>query len=169
MADQIVMDQSIQPDELRRPPHKGGVKSHGSDIPTGEGLPKGDYFLIVFAVLLSAMETRQNTVLSQSKILSTNSSAQNRLNKENGAIKFSMIPYKAGTATINRVQAQNEEYAAMRENLQNMLITCRQTAQVEMTQTSTNVQILEQDASEDSKWVGTLNTIFQVINDMTKR
>lgn len=146
---------------------KAAAKAKGAQH-SNEGLPQTDYFLIVFMVLVGAMEIRQKTVLAQSKIVQANSDAQNELNKENGEIKFSILPSGAGNATINRVQDQNQQYAAMRENIQNALITCRQDAQVEMTQTSTNVNILEQDASEDSNWVQTLNTIFQVLDDMTQ-
>ncbi len=133
------------------------------------GTPKFNYFTILFYLLVDAMQTRQDTVLTQSKVLEANSAAQNKLNKENAQIKFSILPEGANNPTINRVQDQNQQYAASREDIQNALITCRQTAQVEMTQTTTNVNILQQDASEDSGWLKTLNTIFQVINELTKR
>lgn len=130
--------------------------------------PKFSYFAVLFYLLMSAMSIRQNTVITQSKEISSNASIQNRLNKENEAIKFSILPSKAKTATINRVQDENEQYAAVREDIQNSLITARQNAQVMMTQTSTNVNILQQDASENSGWLKTLNTIFKVIDQMTQ-
>lgn len=128
---------------------------------------KYSYFAILFYLLLSAMTIREGTVNVQAKQLSLNASIQNRLNKENGDIKFSILPSNAKTATINRVQEENQEYAAMRGDLEDRLITARQVAQVTMTQTSTNVDLLQQDASENAGWLKILNTVFQVIDEMT--
>lgn len=131
-------------------------------------LPK-NYFALLFLLLLEAMTVRQNTILTQSKMIAANSHAQNLLNKANGEIKFSSIHYGATQATINRIQDRNQQYAADRQNLQNNLITLRQTGQVEMTGASTDVNILEQDASENSGWIKTLSTIFSVIDEMTQQ
>lgn len=139
----------------------------GPAFPFGDG--KVNYAVLVFYLLMDSMQIRQNTVMTQSKDIASNASAQNALNNRNASIKFSILPDNAGNATINRVQEINQQYAAVREDIQNNLITARQTAQVLMTQTSTNVNILQQDASEDSGWLQTLNTIFQVINEMTQR
>jgi len=143
------------------------AKAKGSDKGKG-GSPKSNYFMVVFLILVESMTIRQTTVLTQSKVIAANSSAQNALNKANANIKFSILPPNAGNATINRVQDENEQYAAMREDIQNSLITCRQDAQVDMTQTTTNVNILEQDASENSGMLKTVNTIFQVIDEITQ-
>lgn len=143
-------------------------KSHASGN-DGGNISQFSYFAILFYLLLEAMEVRQSTVMSQSKMIAANAAAQNRLNKENANIKFSILPYNAKTATINRVQDENQEYAAQRENIQNSLITLRQNAQVQMTQASTNVNILEQDASENSGWLKMLATIFKVIDQITQR
>ena len=152
-------------------PHK---KPH--TVPEAKIKPSGkdksqpfSYFAVLFFLLMQAMEVRQGSVLTQSKVLQANSQAQNELNKENGNIKFSILPPNAKNPTINRVQEENQDKASERENIQNNLITCRQTAQVEMTQASTNVDILQQDASENSGWLKMLNTIFQVIDELTKR
>lgn len=126
------------------------------------------YFAILFYLLLSSMTIRQNTVLTQSKVLQVNSAKQEELNKEDANIKFSELPPNANTAEINKVQIQNQEYAAIKEEIQNSLITLRQNAQVEMTETSTNVNIMEQDASENSGWLHMLSAIFTVIDEMTK-
>lgn len=131
-------------------------------------LPK-DYFALLFFLLLDAMTVRQNTILTQSKMITANSNAQNLLNKQNGDIKFSSIKYGATQATINRIQDRNQQYANDRQNLQNNLITLRQTGQVEMTGASTDVNILEQDASENSGWLKTLGTLFSVIDEMNQQ
>lgn len=142
------------------------TQSQGSAQSSG-GASKKNYFMVVFIVLLEAMQVRQGTVLTQSKEVTANAAAQNKLNKENGQIKYAILPPGADNATINRVQEENQQYAAMREDIQNELITTRQNGQVEMTQTSTNVNILQQDTSENSKWIKALNTIFNVINQMS--
>lgn len=128
-----------------------------------------NYFSAIFYVLLTSMQIRQTTVITESKDLCNNASQQNVLNDQNANVQFSILPTGAKTATINRVQTENQQYAALRENFQNMLITSRQNAQVTMTQTSTNVNILQEDASEDSGYLQTLNTVFQVIDEMTQR
>ncbi len=143
------------------------VPSGGSD-PFDPFSGKFNYYAVIFYLLLSSMQTRQATVLTEAKQISSNASAQNRLNKANAGIKFSILPPGAKTATINRVQDQNEQYAALRGDLQNSLITTRQLAQVMMTQASTNVNLLQQDASEDTGWLQTLNTVFQVVDEMTQ-
>ncbi len=148
--------------------HAGAAAPSSGDPSTGDS-QKMNYYSIIFLLLVSAMTIRQGTVLTESKQISDNASAQNQLNKANAAIRFSQLPPNANTSAINRVQDQNEQYSAERENLQNSLITLRQTAQVMMTQASTNVNILQQDASEDSGWLQTLNTIFQVIDQITQR
>lgn len=132
------------------------------------GASPGDYYAIVFFLLLSSMSLRQDTVMTESKQIAANAKIQNILNDQNAKVTFSLLPTNAKTATINRVQAQNQQYAALREDIQNCLITARQNAQVMMTQASTNVHLLQIDASEDSGWMDTLNTIFKVINDMNQ-
>ena len=148
------------------PAHQTG-QSNTSQAPSGDP-NQFNYYAVLFYLLLSSMTIRQSTVLIESKQISENASAQNQLNKENADIRFSILPSNAKTNTINKVQDQNEQYAAIRENIQNSLITARQVAQVTMTQASTNVNILQQDASEDSGWLQTLNTIFQVVDEMTQ-
>jgi hypothetical protein len=128
-----------------------------------------NYFTVLFYLLLSAMQVRQSTVMTQSKNIEMNASIQNQLNNENASIKFSILTPNANNAEINAVQTKNQQYAALRENIQNSLITARQSAEVLMTQTSTNVNILQQDASENSGWLQTLSTIFQVIDEISGR
>lgn len=151
---------------------KKGAKAPQAGV-AGAGFPDlgkkhFSYFAILFYLLLEAMSVRQNTVLSESKELGENTSIQNKLNKEDQAIKFAFVPSNATSAEINQVQEENEQYAAAREDIQNNLITARQVAQVTMTRTSTNVNILQQDASENSGWLKTLNNMFRGIIEMTK-
>jgi len=130
---------------------------------------EGTYFVVLFALLLSAMQVRQSTVLTESKEIELNASLQNALNKENASIKFSIAPANATTGQRNQIETTNQQRAALREDIQNSLITARQIAQVMMTQTSTNVDILQQDASENSGLLQTLNIIFKIINEIGKR
>lgn len=128
---------------------------------------KGNFYAIIFFLFLDAMVIRQDTVMTQAKQLEANAKIQNNLNNRNAQISFEMLPPGAKTPTINAVQIANQRYAAMREDIQNCLITARQYGQVLMTQTSTLVDMLQQDAAEDSSWLSMLYTISQVIIDMT--
>lgn len=152
-------------------PHEAAGSSPTDDSGTFNfDMSKCNYFGALFIVLLDAMTVRQNTVLSESKEISSNASIQNKLNNLNAGIKFSILADGATIAEINRVQDQNQQYAALREDIQNALITARQRAQVTMTRTSTDVNLLQQDATEDSGGVlQTLRTIFEVINEINKR
>ena len=158
---------TTQPVPSSQAPAPQTGKSNTPQAPNGDP-NQFNYYAVLFYLLLSSMTIRQSTVLTESKQISENASAQNQLNKENADIQFSILPSNAKTNTINKVQDQNEQYAAIRENIQNSLITAGQVAQVTMTQASTNVNILQQDASEDSGWLQTLNTIFQVVDQMTQ-
>lgn len=129
---------------------------------------KADFFAVLFFLLLTAMTIRQSTVLTESKQITANAAIQNKLNDRNAKITFAMLPPNAKTATINAVQDENERYAALREDIQNSLITARQNAEVMMTQASTNVNLLQQNSSEDSGWLETLNTIYKVLVQMTQ-
>jgi hypothetical protein len=126
-------------------------------------------YAALFLLLLTSMSIRHDTLVTQAKQIETNAAMQNELNIENGNIRFSLLPPQATQNQINAVQDANEEHAAQRQNLQNALITLRQTAQVTMTQASTNVNIMQQDASENTAWLQTLNTIFELLNQMTGR
>lgn len=128
---------------------------------------KGDLYAILFYLLLDAMVIRQNTVLTQSKGITLNAAIQDKLNKAMGKISFVILKSGAKQATIDAVQEENEQLENHREDLQNDLITTRQNGQVIMTQTSTNVNILEQDASMNSGVLNILNTIFKVIDQIS--
>jgi hypothetical protein len=129
---------------------------------------KIDIFMILFLALLEAMQKRQDTVVIQSKEIKLNADMQQKLNDLDSAIKFSIIPSKATTAEIDHVQEVNQQYAAMRQNIENELLTIRQTAQVTMTQATTNIDMLQQDTDEDSAWLKVVMTVFTVINEMNK-
>jgi hypothetical protein len=155
-------------------PHLENEK-HSLPIPVANGgslpfpLNAKDYFFLVFVLLLESMQVRQSTVMTESKEISMNASIQNQLNELNAAVTFVILPSGAGNPTINEVNTENQEYAALRENFQNSLITARQNAQVMMTQTSTNVNLLQQDASKDTGVIQMIQTIFQVINEILSK
>ncbi|MCB1180602.1 MAG: DUF720 domain-containing protein [Chlamydiia bacterium] len=137
---------------------------------SGHSLASGEIFLFVFELLINSMEIRQNTVVTMAGQLQTNAAIQKKLNAENAAISFAQVPDgpNVGQATINRIQDENEEKTKDRQDIQNELITERQSAQVQMTNTNTNVNFAEQDASEDTGWLKTLNTVFKVIDQITQ-
>lgn len=138
-------------------------------VPTkGASKKDSNYFSVVYLTLLDAMTIRQDTVLNQSKSIEQNAQEQDSLNKANSEIKFSVLPPSAKQSTINRVQDQNEVYAQERQNIQNKLITARQSAQVQMTEAGTNVQILQQDASMNSGIINELGQVYTVIDQISQ-
>jgi|GEM_PF-4030913 hypothetical protein len=154
--------------------YQNGVSLDGAESASPADPFSGDpkdfnYFAVLFYLLLSSMTIREGTVVTQAKQISENAALQEYLNKKNGDINFSILPPDAKTVTIDRIQQINQQKAAMRQVLQNALIIQRQNGQVMMTQASTNVNIMQQDASENSGWLQTLNTIFQVIDQMNGR
>lgn len=148
-------------DKAQGTPQVGPSKANNPDT--------GALFAVVFMLCLEAVSARQGVVLTQSKRLECNVSAQNKENRRLGHIPFSQVPDGAKTATINRVQDNNEHYSQVRQDIQNNLITLRQSSQVLMTQTSTNVNVLEQDASMLSYEIKCQNNIVMALNQMTQR
>lgn len=128
---------------------------------------QGSFLAVLFFMIFQAMNVRQQSVLSNAKVVSANADAQSKINKDINKVQYSRIPPGAGAQTINRIQTDNQKAAAERGLLQNQLITCRQRGQMAMTQTSTGVNLLQQDASENSGLLETLKRIFDVINNMT--
>lgn len=126
-------------------------------------------YILLFFLLLESMQIRQDTLVTGADQIEQNALMQDKLNKDNADIHFAILPPNATKDQINQVQEENEEYAAEREDIQNQEITTRQNAEVLMTQASTNVDILQQDASENSGWLKLLQTIFQVIDEITKQ
>ncbi len=139
-----------------------------SDDPSPFEFNKLNYFSVLFILLLSAMSNREETVYTASKEISANATAQNRLNALNAAIRYVTLPPNATQGEIDRVQDQNQQITAIRSDIQNALLTTRQTGQVMMTQASTNVDILQQDASQTSGLLDTMKTILQEIADITQ-
>jgi hypothetical protein len=127
-------------------------------------------FAYVFFILLSAMSIRQNTVTYFAKELQANADVQEKENAKDADIQIIQIPTgNPGQATINRIQNENKQLNKIREDIQNKLITLRQAAQVQMTETNTQVNMVQQNATEDSAWLRTLENIFEVIVQITAR
>ncbi len=141
--------------------HKAGASSPAAPA------PRKEVYNLLFILLLDAMTVRQQTVEFEAASLSLNASLQDQKNQEAGDLKMEQIPAGATVAQIDAIQNYNQGIAAARENIQDELITLRQKSQVLMTQTNTDVNALEQDASMDSGWLRTLYGIFQVINQMS--
>lgn len=142
--------------------------SGGTELDVKAKNKKAECYALLFYLLLQSMQIRQSTLITGSQLIEINADEQNKLNTDMAQIKFAILPPNATQDQINQVQEENQEYAAMRENYQDQEITTRQGAEVMMTQASTNVDLLEQDASENSGWLKLLNTIFQVIDEITQ-
>jgi hypothetical protein len=130
-------------------------------------MDKNNFFGVIFYLLLDSMTVRQETVKIQATDIKSNAKVQDKLNEMNGEIKFSILPSNAQQATINRIQEQNEEYAAVRANITNRIMTTRQNAQQEMTKASTNVSVLQQYASEASGSLSIYKDVVQLIQEMS--
>lgn len=123
-------------------------------------------FLYLCAVLSESTFITEVNVKERSTILSFNADAQSQLNAENSAIQFEIAPPGANNQEITRVQQINNQRAAVRSDIQNELVTCRQTGQVEMTGASTTINCLEQQSAQFSGWLKTLNGVCDTINAM---
>lgn len=128
----------------------------------------GKLLYSVFSLLIEAIKIRQNTVLIQSEQLNDNTNIQQQLNKETNAIKFAVVPSGANQAEITKTQNINQNYSAERNNLQDLLITARQNGQIILTNTSTNINIMQQLAAKDSSFLKILNNIGSVVNNMSQ-
>lgn len=124
------------------------------------------YLAVVFMILLNSMTTRQTTIITESKEIANNAEEQNELNKIEGEMHFAELPPKAKNSTIQEVQIYNQEIAAARASVMNMIITARQIGQVAMAQASTNVDILQENTASDTRVLRILNTVFQAIIKM---
>ena len=124
----------------------------------------GNYFAVVFFLLLDAGTIKEHTIVTDSDQLTANAALQFKLNKDNADIQFSILPEKATPDDITRVNDENQEAAAQREDNQAFSIGARQTGQVTMTRTSTDVNLLQQGTSELTGVIQMTNTIFEVID-----
>lgn len=128
----------------------------------------GTLLYSVFSLLIDSIKIRQNTILIQSEQLNDNTNIQQQLNQETNAIKFAVVPSDASQAEITKTQNINQNYSAERNNLQDLLITARQNGQIILTNTSTNINIMQQLAAKDSSFLKILNNIGSVVNGMSQ-
>ncbi|WP_213318161.1 DUF720 domain-containing protein [Chlamydiifrater volucris] len=122
----------------------------------------------IYELLLEAITIRQQTVLTQSTQLNDNTNIQQQLNQETNQIKFAVVNSGASEAEISSVQNQNQNYSAQRSNIQDQLVTCRQNGQIILSHASTNINIIQQLASQDSSFLKTTNSIGSVVNQLNK-
>ncbi|WP_213357516.1 DUF720 domain-containing protein [Chlamydiifrater phoenicopteri] len=143
----------------------------GSKLPPLEPLntPKiGIILFNIYELLLEAITIRQQTVLTQSTQLNDNTNIQQQLNQETNQIKFAVVNSGAKESEITSVQNQNQNYSAQRSNIQDQLVTCRQNGQIILSHASTNINIIQQLASQDSSFLKTTNSIGSVVNQLNK-
>lgn len=139
-----------------------------SDQSPGTGIPKNvNVFALVFYLLLDSMNERQDTVSVNSQQLASNADVQKNLNDKDAELEYPVLPKDATQADMQRYQEMYQQISALHSNLQAKMITARQNAQEKLTEASTNVNMMEQDATEDSAYLKTLNSVFDVIVKMT--
>ncbi len=149
-------------------PSVSGKAVSGAGIHTKGGAQEKDYFAAVFAVLLTAITRRITTINFQANGVKENADAQDALNQKNANIPYTNIPAGTSQDNMNKIMAANQQQTENRENIQNELVTCRQKGQIEMTQTSTNVNLMEQNTSEDSNWLHIESSIVAAVNQMNR-
>jgi hypothetical protein len=130
-------------------------------------ISKYGYQAVLLYLSLNFMQTQQQTVVIESKDLQANAAIQDKLNKANSAVPISMLPPHAGQPTINRNQEQNQLYEQIRSDITSNLLTARQAGQMKMTQTSTDVQLMQQTTSQTTAILQNMKDVFQSILKMT--
>ena len=149
------------------PPITGATQTL-APLPPLNTPPVGILLFSIYQLLLQAIEIRQQTVLTQSQQLNDNTNIQQQLNQETNQIKFAVVNAGAKEDDITRVQKQNQNYAAQRSNIQDELVTTRQNGQVVLSHASTNINIIQQLASQDSTFLKTMNSIGSTVNQLNK-
>ncbi|AUS60202.1 DUF720 domain-containing protein [Chlamydia abortus] len=130
--------------------------------------PIGALLFSIYELLLQAIEIRQQTVLTQSQQLNDNTNIQQQLNQATNQIKFAVVSAGAKENEITRVQNQNQNYSAQRSNIQDELVTARQNGQIILSHASTNINIIQQLASQDSSFLKTTSSIGSTVNQLNK-
>ncbi|MBF5050433.1 Uncharacterized protein CLAVI_000035 [Candidatus Clavichlamydia salmonicola] len=132
---------------------------------------KTDFSSLIYAsffLLLSAINLRQSTIHILSQELSSNTTLQQSLNTQTSSISFAVTPDGATQTQITQIQNQNQNYSAQRANIQNLLITTRQTGQTVLANTSTSINLLQQLAAQDSAFLTSLSAISKSVNTMNQ-
>lgn len=124
---------------------------------------------LVIMALLGLLDTQQQGATLQAAEIKNYANLQNYYNDQIGKIKFSVLPAGAKTATINRVQMDNEHYTIERANIQDELLTARQTGSVVITQASATMDIIQQDSSENSDVMHVITSMANEIYQMIQR
>ncbi|MEG0037301.1 MAG: DUF720 domain-containing protein [Victivallaceae bacterium] len=128
----------------------------------------GTALYTIFTLLLDAISTRQQTVLVQSKQLNANTNIQQELNDQISQIKYGVVNSGATEAEITQTQNANQNYSAQRSTIQDALITTRQNGQIILTNASTNINLIQQLASQDSAFLKTMSTIGSLANQINQ-
>ena len=142
-----------------------------SSLPPLEPLrtpPMAELLFSIYSLLLEAVEIRQQTVLTQSQQLNDNTNIQQELNQETNRIKYAVVGAGAKEDEITRVQNQNQNYSAQRSNIQDQLVTARQNGQIILSHASTNINIMQQIAQQNSSFIKTLNSVGSTVNQLNK-
>ncbi|AAC68446.1 DUF720 domain-containing protein [Chlamydia trachomatis] len=148
-----------------------GDTQYVSSLPPLEPLgtpPIAELLFSIYSLLLEAVEIRQETILTQSKQLNDNTNIQQQLNQETNQIKYAVVGSGAKEDEITRVQNQNQNYSAQRSNIQDQLVTARQNGQIILSHASTNINIMQQIAQQNSSFIKTLNSVGSTVNQLNK-
>lgn len=123
----------------------------------------------LFEVLMVALNTKQDSVESDTELLKADNQLQQNWNNYNNLITINVLPDNATPAQIAQYNTENEAATALKGNIQSELVTLRQGSQLDMTSTNADVDSMQQDVSMDSDWLQTISSISQVVNQMNQR
>lgn len=102
----------------------------------------------LMALMIEGLIVHQQSLKLLAKNLSDNASVQMFWNNANKRIHYSVVPVGASQATIAHIQNDNSNYDAERQNIEDLLITLRQTAHVSMTDASAETNAVQQQSAQ---------------------
>lgn len=121
------------------------------------------------ALIIECLTLHQKSLVILADQLQNNADTQMFWNDANKRIHYAEVPANASNAEIEKVQDENRNFDAERQNIENLLITLRQTAHVAMTDASAETNAVQQAAAEVSFTLRTWASEAQVIIQMTSQ
>ena len=121
----------------------------------------------VMALIIDGLTLHQQNLKTLASQLNQNASVQMFWNDANKRIHYAVVSANATNGEIERVQDENRNFDAQRQNIEDLLITLRQNSHVSMTQASAETNAVSQSAAQVSFTLRTWASEAQVIIQMT--
>jgi hypothetical protein len=153
------------------------MKSASRSAPITEEEPTDrPYSGLIFALLMmfDAVDTRREQVESQIRTLAACAQSQRFLNDRIASIEYVRFPSSVdGTPPTNediqRINAENARLNIIRSNLESQVMTVRQGAQIEMTNTQASISTQQIYISQASNAMYVQTTVARKINQMNEK